>query len=45
MKQAPNKFETRGEQMRELGKLIQGIVWGCVFIAVLVFIGYQVTFG
>jgi len=40
-----DKLDATGDKMKELGKLIQGIVWGSLFIALLVWIGWQVTFG
>jgi hypothetical protein len=39
------KMDATGDKMKELGHLINGIVWGSVFLAIIGFLLYQSLFG
>lgn len=38
-----DKLDATGDKMKELGKMINGIVWGSVFIAIIIFLIWHVS--
>lgn len=44
MTRQPDKWERRGNALKEAGKLVNGIVWGSVLLAVIGYIAWKVTF-
>lgn len=37
------KLQDTGDKMTEIGKMINGIVWGSVFLAIIVFLIWHVS--